>query len=250
MCRAWGNVVVLIASLLVTTPVFASIRIAEVLYDAVAGDTGREYVVVTNEGSTAVDLATLTFSDRPDKRDRKLRPVRGTLVLSPGASAVIVSQPVQFQQNYQYSGMIVDATNFSLLNSGSTLSIQKGETILHRISYTKDDGASGDGNSLHVGTDDRLTAKPLSLTATYPLKQEKEKRGEQKHTDHSIDHLFITDAVKHSSQQIPRVSESQELLLKYVAILIGTIALIVTPLFLKKDSCDEEEKESENECTE
>ena len=79
-------------------------------------------------------------------------------MLQPGEVAVIVARPDMFLQNYSLSGTVLDTTNFALLNAGATVSLKTGNTLLHSITYTMQDGASGDGNSLHIDQNDTITA--------------------------------------------------------------------------------------------
>ena len=77
-------------------------------------------------------------------------------MLQPGGVAVIVAKPELFLENYTYSGVVLDTSNFALLNAGARVSLTVEERVLHRITYALEDGANGDGKSLHIKQNDTL----------------------------------------------------------------------------------------------
>ncbi len=48
---------------------------------------------------------------------------------------------------------MLDTRNFALLNTGATVSLEVAGRLLHSVAYTTEDGAKGDGNSLHIRQD-------------------------------------------------------------------------------------------------
>ncbi|MDE0243580.1 MAG: lamin tail domain-containing protein [Candidatus Kaiserbacteria bacterium] len=209
---------------LIPTAVFASVRITEIMYNAPGGDDGREYVVVQNVGSSAISLTDFRFSSRSDKKDHRLRESVGSAVLRPGSTAVIVSRPEQFLQNYAYQGMLIDSGNFSLLNNGATISIIRERVPVHTVSYANSDGARGDGNALHVTREDTFISKQPSLS---PLPSEEEKK------DAVAAALFTTEKEKTVPvQQKETKRNAHTTLLLWFSVLLGVSALLASPLFL------------------
>ena len=135
-----------------------SLRITEFMYDAKGADPGKEYVEVINTGSESIDMAAVTFTEHG--RNHTLKTNGGPL--RPGAVAVIVPNPSSFTEHYAVETNIVDSTNFSLNNTGSTLELLLNGQTLHTVTYTKQNGANGTGDALHVSRDNTLTAKPPS----------------------------------------------------------------------------------------
>ena len=207
---------------------FASVRIAEIMYDAAGSDEGREYVVVRNGGESSVDLADITFSPRADQPDKRLREGFGGTILRPGARAVIVSRPEQFSRHYDHVGIVPDSGNFSLLNTGSTVALKRDGVTIHTVVYDSDDGASGDGEALHVRPDGRIVAGEPSLNLRFS--EEDAARAEEQ--------LF---APREETKRLPRESrDGRVTLLMYFSILVGVVTLIVAPLFLSDGERDDD----------
>ena len=134
-----------------------SLGITEIMYDAEGGDDGKEFVEVVNTGSRAIDMTSVKFferNDRPDRPGASLVRGQGGVVLQPGEVAVIVAKPDLFLQHYSFDGIVLDTRNFALLNAGATVSLELDGHLLHSIAYTVEDGASGDGDSLHITSSD------------------------------------------------------------------------------------------------
>ena len=149
---------------LFTTSVNAQeVRVTEIFYDAPGADAGKEYIRITNNGSGTVDLSDLIFSEHD--RTHVVRSIEGSETLASGEDAIIVSRLDHFEENYTFSGTVLDVTNFSLNNTGSTIQILIGESLLHSFSYTSEDGGSGDGNSLHISMTDEVTSAKASLNS-------------------------------------------------------------------------------------
>lgn len=130
-----------------------ALRITEIMYDADGADEGKEFVEVVNSGSVAIDMTTVKFferNDRPDRPGGSLVQSQGSAVLQPGGVAVIVAKPELFLQQYAFGGVLLDTRNFALLNAGATVSLKVDDRLLHSVTYVAEDGAKGDGNSLHV----------------------------------------------------------------------------------------------------
>ena len=132
------------------------LSITEIMYDAVGGDEGKEFVEVVNTGSGEIDMTKVKFferNDRPDRPGGSLVQSQGSTVLLPGEVAIIVAKPELFLQQYSFDGVLLDTRNFALLNTGATVSLEIDDRLLHSVTYTAGDGAKGDGNSLHIKQD-------------------------------------------------------------------------------------------------
>lgn len=145
-----------------------SLRITEIMYDAEGGDEGKEYVEVINTGPGAIDMTTVKFFERKERETgRTIAAHQGSTVLQPGGVAVIVAKPELFLENYTYSGVVLDTSSFALLNAGARVSLTMEERVLHRITYTLEDGANGDGKSLHIKQNDtRVPGDPSPGTVS------------------------------------------------------------------------------------
>ena len=157
-----ASATIIVLTTLSVSTVEPSVRITEILYDAEGSDAGKEYVEIANVGSQEVDMTTVKFFERSDRPGRKIGQGRGDTTLQPGEVAVIVENPEVFLQNYSFSGAVLDTSGFALLNTGSTVTLQQQEQQLHSVTYTEQDGARGDGKSLHVMKDDTIVAKQPS----------------------------------------------------------------------------------------
>ena len=139
-----------------------TLRITEIMYDAEGGDTGKEFVEVMNTGSEDIDMTRVKFferNDRPDRPGGSLAQSQGSTILQPGGVAVIVANPTSFLQHYtSFNGVLLDTRNFALLNAGATVSVTIDGRLLHSVTYTTDDGAKGDGTSLHIRQDGDIVA--------------------------------------------------------------------------------------------
>ena len=129
----------------------ATVVINEIMYDLKdGGDTGREWVEVSNIGSAGVDISAWRFAEADT--NHKLTIVQGDSVLPGGGLAIIADDPTNFLvDNPGFSGALFDSS-FSLLNTGETLTLRdENLTDIDAVTYTSTQGGSGDGNSLQLG---------------------------------------------------------------------------------------------------
>jgi hypothetical protein len=130
----------------------ASVRISEIMYDLPGADAGREWVEIHNSGSTAVDLAGWKFFDGSNHtlNDPPKNGGRGSLVMPAGSFAILASDAEIFISEYpSYTGTVID-TVMSLNNTAGTLKlIHKEGNEIDSVSYNKEMGGAGDGDSLH-----------------------------------------------------------------------------------------------------
>ena len=140
----------------ISTPVYADVRISEFLYNAEGADGGKEFVEIINTSKSPVQSDAIKLIEHGRKHS-----IATSVQLQPGEYAVIVPSPEQFQNNYpQFNGVILDSTNFALNNTESTLSILYKDKNVHSISYSKENGANGDGNALYVSEQNVLSTHP------------------------------------------------------------------------------------------
>ena len=142
----------------------SSVRITEIMYDAEGKDEGKEFIEVINVGPGAIDMTTVDFFERADRYNgRPITQSKGSALLQPGEVAVLVANPELFLQHYAFDGVLLDTSTFALLNTGSTVSLERAGVVLHDVSYSSQDGAKGDGASLHVAQDGTITARLPTL---------------------------------------------------------------------------------------
>jgi hypothetical protein len=138
---------ILLSCLVSASSVSADLVITEIMYDAEGTDTDVEWIEVYNEGSTTIDIQQWYF--RENEVNHRLTPVTFSTLAS-GDYAVIVQDQTSFESIFSAVPNIV-TSSFSLNNTGETLAMldqDKEET--DSVTYTKDDGASGDGMSLQL----------------------------------------------------------------------------------------------------
>ena len=136
-----------------------NLRITEFMYNAEGSDVGREYIEIINTGPNDMVITNVRLTEHG--RNHAIKPYRGETVLTPGTVAVIADKPETFLTHHDYTGPLFDST-FNLNNTGSTLSLSQNGQELHSISYTKQDGADGDGNALHISRNNTLLTRTPS----------------------------------------------------------------------------------------
>jgi hypothetical protein len=136
---------------IIATPAaaFASVKFTEIMYDAPGADTGREWIEITNMGTSSVDLAGYKLFE--SGVNHNLTPVQGTSTLIAGESAIITADMQKFLADYPaYTGTIFKSP-FSLPNTSGSFALKdKTLAIVDSVSYSSTMGANGDGNSLHL----------------------------------------------------------------------------------------------------
>jgi len=131
--------------------VFAQIIISEFLYDAEGSDADQEFVELFNAGTLPIDLTGWKINDGSN-HTLNVPPKNGgtgSMSIAPGAYVLLVDDAAAFIP--LHSGIFVSIidTVLSLPNTAGTISLIDGEgTTVNSISYTKDNGGAGDGNSL------------------------------------------------------------------------------------------------------
>lgn len=120
------------------------------MFDLPGTDSGREWIEVTNVGTTAENVEDYRLFE--GNVNHTFTIILGDGVLSPNESLVIVSDPEKFKIDWpNFSGTIFDSS-FSLSNTGETLILRDGDLVdADSLTYSAETGALGDGNSLQLG---------------------------------------------------------------------------------------------------
>ncbi len=171
---------------LVLAPVGASaqVTITEIMYDAKGGDTGNEWLEITNLGSDAVDVGKYKLFE--SNTNHSLTLSVGDAVLTSGTSAIITTDPGTFVAGHTYFSGTLFKASFSLSNMGETILLKDASsTLVDSMTYGSSMGANGDGASLHrtfsgtwrAGKPDpgvytgTVTAMPTHIVSTTPPAQ-------------------------------------------------------------------------------
>jgi len=139
----------------------AGILINEVMYDVSGEDNGREWIEIYNSGPESIKVVTGAASTGwrlSDGSQHSMTLAKGDSTLSPGAYAVIVDSVLRFTTDHpNFSGAIFDSS-FSLNNISGNVSLlsSKNGLVLDNITYSSNQGADGDGNSLQFQHDNNL----------------------------------------------------------------------------------------------
>ncbi|OHA89084.1 MAG: hypothetical protein A2653_00405 [Candidatus Zambryskibacteria bacterium RIFCSPHIGHO2_01_FULL_43_25] len=142
-------------------PLFAgaSIEISEIMYDLPGTDSGREWVEVYNSGSSEVDLSALKFFEA--NTNHGLTVSQGDPNIPTGGYAIIADDPSKFLADWPAFSGVIFSSSFSLSNTGESLSIHDADgNDINTVSYTSDQGAVGDGNSLQKSGGSFVVAAP------------------------------------------------------------------------------------------
>ncbi len=131
-------------------PNISALIISEIMYDLSGSDSGREWIEIYNDESIALNLTGWKFFEGGTSHLLSL--ISGSFILNPGDYAIISENDAQFLlDNPGFSGVALFDSSFSLSNSGETLAIKNNSLeIINSITYSSNDGANGDGNSLQI----------------------------------------------------------------------------------------------------
>lgn len=136
---------------------FAQVVINEIMYDLSGSDTDREWVEIYNKGAESVTINTGSGNNSwrfIDNSTHILNLINGDATLSPSQYAIIAKNADQFLSEWPSFSGVLFTSSMSLSNTGATLSLRDGNGVtLNTFSYSSDQGASGDGNSLQLQTD-------------------------------------------------------------------------------------------------
>jgi len=149
--------------LLVPASASAQVLISEVMYDLEEGsDSGREWIEVFNAYSSSVTLTDWRLYE--NDTNHKINSFSGSDTLASGAYAVIADNPIKFLEDWPaFSGQLFDSA-FSLKNDGEALIVRDAElTDIDSVTFSPDQGATGDGETLH-----RTDSNTNTFTASAP----------------------------------------------------------------------------------
>lgn len=143
----------------------AAVLITEIMYDLSGTDTGREWVEITNTGSSPVDVSGYKFFEA--NTNHTLTLISGNGTIQSGSSIVIADDPTKFKLDWpSFSGTLFDSS-FSLSNTGESLAIKDGAlAIVNSVTYDPSTGAAGDGTTLQWNGSIFAPATPTPGTYT------------------------------------------------------------------------------------
>lgn len=145
-----SKVLIPISLLLFPVVSYADVVINEIMYDLSGSDSGREWVEVYNNGSSAVDISGWRFLETASANNHGFTVVSGSANISSNGFAIIASDPTKFLLDWPaFSGNLYKASFSSLNNTEGTLFLKdKTLKVADQITYSSSQGGSGDGNSL------------------------------------------------------------------------------------------------------
>ncbi len=149
-------------------PASAAVIINEFLYDAAGTDTDQEYVELLNTGTSDIDLTKYKINDGSN-HSLNVPPKNGgtgSIIVTPGGYALLVDNAANFLIAHPgFSGTIID-TVLSLSNTAATIVLlDESNAAVDSVSYTKDQGGNGDGNSVQRSGSSWVVAVPTPLSA-------------------------------------------------------------------------------------
>lgn len=140
-------VIILTAYFFFTAIASAAVVIDEIMYDLEGGDTSREWIEIANTGNVPVDLTGWKLNEANTNHGIVIS--QGNAAIPAGGFAIIADNPEKFLTDHSgFSGTIFDSS-FSLSNTGETLVLRDANLAdVDTVTYSSDQGAAGDGNSL------------------------------------------------------------------------------------------------------
>jgi hypothetical protein len=143
----------LLLLLLLSPAVMHAQMINEIMYDVPGTDTGREWIEFFNSSANTFDLTGWKFLENDTISHLALSAFQGSLIISPGAYAVIVSDTTKFLADWPgYTGTILKGS-FSLSNASSTLHLKSPSGTLIDQAYASNSESDGTGNALSRQSD-------------------------------------------------------------------------------------------------
>jgi hypothetical protein len=140
----------------------AQLKVTEIMYDVPGANTGHQWIEISNRGDSLVDLNQKDIRLFDASGNHLLKPVQGSTVLGSNDVVVIAQNPTQFLIDWPtFSGRLLKSS-FSLTAKGDIGIVQIDGRQLTMTSYSSDNGAKGDGNSL------QYSSKSSSLVSGAP----------------------------------------------------------------------------------
>lgn len=169
-----------LCALLVPFAANAGIYISEIMYDPEGSDSDKEWVEVVNVGTSPVDLSEYRIG-KGGVDDYKISYLSGKQKIDQDETAIIalVSSDPSKTPGYFSSlsaNLFASASLSSFTNSGGTIVLKnKDRQNVDSVTYDKNIGASGDGNSLQKNDNKWIAQKPspgyVSTLASVSLNQ-------------------------------------------------------------------------------
>ena len=132
----------------------ASVVINEIMYDAEGADI--DWIELYNDASSAQDITGWKFGDASSANHVINVPPanggQGSMTIPAGGYAILTGDANAFLSAHSgFSDVVLDTT-MSLTNTSSTISIRETSNgaAVDSVTYSSDQGASGDGNSLQL----------------------------------------------------------------------------------------------------
>lgn len=125
-----------------------NVAINEIIYSLDGEDTGREWIEILNNETSAVDISVLKLSEGGTNHGLTLK--QGEKNLVSNGFAIISNDAGKFLTDYpNYSGTIFESA-FSLSNTGEIIALKNDNLNLDEVDYKADWGADGNGKSLQL----------------------------------------------------------------------------------------------------
>jgi hypothetical protein len=136
--------------------VFADLEIVEIMYDQEGTDTNREWIEIYNSGAD-FDLAHWYFFENDVHHDLVFD---GSSIIK-NNERMLIAQDRETIASLVGNNVRIIKSSFSLNNSGETISLSDDQKLpASTVSYTSDQGALGDGNSLQLYNGAWISAQP------------------------------------------------------------------------------------------
>lgn len=140
----------------------AGVYISEIMYDYEGTDTDYEWVELSNDGGSDVDISGWKFNDGSN-HNLNTPPTNGStgsLVVPAGGYLILASNASSFNSVYSLSESVID-TVMSMNNTTETISILDGNSsTIDSVSFSSSDGANGDGNTLQIVSGSWVSGSP------------------------------------------------------------------------------------------
>lgn len=136
--------------LLVPQSTYASVIVTEIMYNAPGTDAKQEWIELYNNSSETVDLKGWKIFDGSN-HTLAIPPKNGgvgSLSLAPNSYLIVAANAAQFLSQHTVTVSVIDSS-LSLGNEGDIVKLIDGSgSVVDAVTYTKNAGARGDGNSL------------------------------------------------------------------------------------------------------
>ncbi len=110
-----------------------AVMISEIMYNPLGSDSDREWIEIYNDGA---EISLEDWKLKENGVNHQLSLYQGSFVLPQDEFIIIVDDPVDFLNDYSYTGTILDSS-FSLKNSGEEIAIlDKDLNEIDKVTYT------------------------------------------------------------------------------------------------------------------